>query len=252
MKRILLTSISAALLSSTLAMGNMTTVTLSGGTTSGGTVAAKAVFTTSANTVSVDLINSLTAAQMVDVAQALSDLHFTLTGTFASGLVSDTNRSYTGRLIDVTGMGVGTVSSDPENGIAANYNGWDFSNTGSVFTLEELGSAQNAHQLILGGTQGSSTPYPNANGSIHDNNGHTPFLQGDAVFTLTVAGVTANTSITAATFSFGTSPDNTGEFCTGCGTVVVQSVPEPRFVSLLLLGGMLLVAVYYRRRASVL
>jgi hypothetical protein len=46
--------------------------------------------------VTIDLFNNLTASQVNDVSQNLSDLSFTLSGTFATGLVTDTNRTYTG------------------------------------------------------------------------------------------------------------------------------------------------------------
>jgi hypothetical protein len=251
MKRILLTIISTtllALVSSTLAIASVTTITSSGGTTSGGPVNAKAVVTTGAGTVMIDLSNLLTASQVVNVAQNLSDFGFTLSGT-GFGTVGDANRTYTGRLIDV-GTG-GAVTTDSQNGIPANYNGWDFSNAGgSSFKLEDLGSSAGPAQLIIGGTSGSNTAYSSANGSIANNGPHNPFLQGDAVFSLSISGVTAATNVTSAFFSFGTSAPG-GELCTGCTTVVIQAVPEPRYVSFLLFGGMLLLAtIYYRRSAS--
>jgi uncharacterized protein (DUF697 family) len=185
------------------------------------------------------------AANLVDnVAQNLSDLKFTLSGTFATGLVNDTNRTYSGKLVHV-GAG-GAVTTDANNGIAANYNGWDFSNTGSVFLLEDLGSIAGPAQTILGGTT-STTTYSGAKGSIADNPAHNPFLQGPVHFVLTVAGVTAATNISAVTFSFGTTVCS--ETATNC--VTANPVPEPRFVSFLLIGAMLSAAAYYRKKRSV-
>lgn len=245
MKRLLLATISAIVLSATLAMANTFMVsTPAGSTTSGGSVNAQAVITTGLNSVTIDLTNLLTAAQMGNVAQALSDLSFTLSGAFATGLVSDTNRSYTGKLVDVAKGGA--VTTDAGNGVAASYNGWDFSNTLSTFLLEDLGSAAGPAQLILGGTT-STASYPSANASIAGNGPHNPFLQQDAVFTLSVTGVTAATNVTAGSLSFGTTLGT--DIITG--VVTPQAIPEPRFVSLLLFSGLLLVTIYYRRRASV-
>ena len=231
-----------AVLSSSLAMANTATyITPSGSTTGGGAVNDQAAFTTGAGTVTIDLTNLLTAAQVNDVAQNLSDLFFTLSGTFASGLVSDANRTYSGKLIDVAAGGA--VSTDSGNGIPASYNGWDFSNSGSTFLLNDLGSAAGPAQTIIGGTT-STTTYPGANGSIDGNGPHNPFLQGTAHFVLTIAGVTASTNITAATFSFGTAA---GSNIPG----VLQPVPEPRLGSFLLIGAMLSAAAYYRKKPSV-
>ncbi len=206
------------------AMATMITIATAGGSTQGGNpVNAQAVFTTGLNSVTIDLSNLLTAAQMVTVAQNLSDLSFTLSGTFAGGLVSDTNRIYSGKLIDVATDG--SVSTDGGNGIPARYNGWDFSNSGSTFLLEDLGSAAGPSQTIIGGKVGD-TAYSNANGSIAGNTPHNPFLQGTAHYVLTIAGVTASTNITAATFSFGTALGNN---IPG----VPQSVPEPSTMGLL-------------------
>jgi hypothetical protein len=229
-------------LSSGLAMANTVTyITPVGSTTSGGTVNAQAAITTGAGSVTIDLANLLTAAQMTDVAQALTDLSFTLSGTFASGLVSDTNRTYSGKLIDI-GSG-GAVTTDSGDGIAASYNRWFFTNSGSTFLLEDLGTGM-PKQSIVGGTAGSTSPYTGANGSITSNGPHNPFIQGKADFTLTIAGVTAATNVTGVIFSFGTTAGS--NLVTG----ILAPVPEPRFVSLLLIGG-LLMAMIYRKRAAV-
>ena len=66
--------------------------------------------------------------------------------------------------------------------------------------------------------------------------------QPDPVFSFSVAGVSSDTRVTAASFSFGTDPgdDVPGNVCTGdCGTTT-QSTPEP--VSFLMVGAGLICA----------
>ena len=237
LSRLLPTSL-LVILSSSLAMASSFTFTTPSGSTQGGQpVNAQAVFTTGLNSVTIDLSNLLTAAQMVTVAQNLSDLSFTLSGTFASGLVNNTNRSYSGTLIDVGALGAVSAGS-------GSFNGWDFSNSGSTFLLEDLGSLAGPAQTILGGTAGSFTAYSNANGSIVNNDPHNPFLQGIAHFTLGIAGVTAGTNVTAATFSFNTTLGNNID---GVGGSRPAAVPEPA-TYLMLGGGLLAIAALTRRR----
>ena len=63
-------------------------------------------------------------------------------------------------------------------------------------------------------------------GSIAGNGPHNPFLDGTAMFTLDVPGVTSATTVTSAIFSFGTSSDC--DLCTAPGTPRNNpTVPEP-------------------------
>lgn len=199
------------------------------------TVNASAAFTTGAGTVTIDLTNLLTAAQMNSVGQDLSDLSFILSGTFASGLVSDANRTYSGTFINVGANGVVSAASPT-------LNGWDFSNTGSTFLLEDLGSTAGPAQTIIGGTAGSNTAYSNAGGSIASNGPHNPFIQGTAHFVLNIAGVTANTTVTGATFSFGTTLGDNIPGTPG------SPVPEP--ISSALVGTGLVSLFFLRRRVA--
>jgi hypothetical protein len=103
-----------------------------------------------------------------------------------------------------------------------------------------VGSTAGPAQTIIGGTAGSSTAYSNANGSIDNNAPHNPFIQGVAHFTLNIAGVTASTNVTGATFSFGTTVGNNIP-ATGFST----PIPEPVSSALMGIG---LVSLFFLRR----
>jgi hypothetical protein len=235
---ILVGLLAAALTSGICSAATVTFVTPSGSTTGSNPLSASAAFTTGTNSVTIDLSNLLTAAQMNDASQLLSDIVFTLSGTFATGLVSNSNEATpTGTLIDV-GSG-GTVTSN-----AGPVGLWGFSNILNVFHLDDLNGGQSPKQTIIGGTPGSFTAYSNANSSITGGS-HSPFLQGTEHFVLTIAGVTTSTQVTAATFSFGTvACGQTGGTC-----ITGSAVPEPRATAAVLFGAVLLAAAYRRRKA---
>jgi hypothetical protein len=67
--------------------------------------------------------------------------------------------------------------------------------------MEAIGGGQPS-QLLLP----SSTSFTNANSSITGGQ-FNPFVVGSETFTLNLSGVTAATTISSATFSFGTGPD---------------------------------------------
>jgi hypothetical protein len=71
--------------------------------------------------------------------------------------------------------------------------------------------------------------YSNANGSIAGNNPHNPFINQTATWTLNITGITANTIVTAATFSFGTTAGNNVP-----GVPSVPSVPDGGTAGMLL------------------
>ena len=81
-----------------------------------------------------------------------------------------------------------------------------FSIVGNTITMEAIGGGQPSQMILPAGG-----PYTNANGSITGGQ-FNPFVNGSAAFTLALAGVSAATTITGATFSFGTGPDT---FITG-------------------------------------
>jgi hypothetical protein len=195
------------------------TITFEGtGTLTGQSVDASATFATGANTISISLSNLI--VNPTSVIQNISDLAFTLS----------------------TGQTVGTLSSSSgmERTVAANgtytngatvSTGWALSSSGGGLLLNVLGTPTAPDHTILGLPNGSNV-YGNANSSIAGNGPHNPFLAGVVTFNLNVAGVTAASTISSVTFSFGTTEGNnvTGHCTTGC----TPSVPEP--ASLLLLG----------------
>jgi hypothetical protein len=182
----------------------------------GQNVDASATITTGAGTVTIDLSNLLTAAQVRSIGQNLSDLSFTLDSTTSSGSVA----SSAGKFIDV-GSG-GTVTAASSKLLGSNLIGWVLSNSGGNYELNGLGALASPAQTIIGGTAGSFTAYSSANASIDGNSPHNPFVQGTGYFVLDIAGVTSTTDISNVAFSFGTTPGG------------IVRAPEPS--SLVLLG----------------
>jgi hypothetical protein len=238
--------------SSALVMANsITYVTPTGSTDlAGETVNASAMFTTSTDQVTIVLTNLLTSAQMISAGQAISDLSFTLSGDFQTGLVDSTDRSYTADFINIAG------GPTPPKGTAtsttATADRWFFSNVASTFLLEDLGAGQPKQTIVgSGGTACDPSPaYCNANSSIAGNGPHNPFIDGTATFTLNITGVTDATNITGAIFSFGTAAcdatENPGTCITG-----TSEVPEPSASGVFVAGAALIAAVFYRRRSVV-
>jgi hypothetical protein len=210
----------------------ITYVTPTGATTSGGPVDASATFTTGTNSISVSLSNL--QANITDVAQALSDLFFTYSGSNLSG---QTLTSSSGQEITVASNG--TFSLGPTVS-----SGWALSSpTSNTLLLNDLGAAGPTH-LILG-PPGSGGTYSNANGSIAGNGPHNPFLNQTAMFVISLMGITPSTTITSATFSFGTTA--------GINVAGVPSaVPLPGALSLFAtgLGGLGLLGWRRKRKAQ--
>lgn len=216
-----LLAIIAALGSGSIALASTITFIGSGTSSAGDAENSSAIFVTGAGTISVTLNDLL--SNPTDVAQNLSDLLFTL----SNGSTTGTLTTSSGTELTVNSGGTYSVGSSVPTG-------WALSSSGGSLLLEVLGTPEAPAHTIIGtssnGTYSGGT-YSNANGSIAGNGPHNPFLESGTTFTLSVPGVTAATTITAATFSFGTAAGNTL-----IGTA--SSVPEP--ITMLLVGAGLL------------
>jgi PEP-CTERM motif-containing protein len=189
-------------------------VTPTGATTGGGPVNASANFTTSTGQVAISLSNL--QANPTDVAQLISDLTFTLSGGITTGTLTTSSASF----INVAGNG--TTSS-----AGSGATGWGL-DPGTLH-LNVLNFSAGPSALIIG-PPGAGGVYTAANGSIADNGPHNPFINQTASFTIVNAAITAQTTVTGATFSFGTTA---GINVPGVPTT---PVPEPSTVTLFALG----------------
>jgi hypothetical protein len=196
--------------------GSITIFTPPGATNpvSGQPVDVTAMFTTSADQIVV-VVNNL-IVNPNDISQNLSDLFFTVSTGQNSGSINQALSSGTSRTVAGDGAftDAGTVS--PTH--------WALQTSGPQLLLNDLTGGQ-PKQTIIGSPNGSGV-YSNANGSIAGNGPHNPFLFGPVTFTLSVTGVTDASTITAATFSFGTA----------AGQNVAGIVPEPASATLIAIG----------------
>ena len=182
-----------------------------------GPLAASAAFTTSAGLLSVTITNGLSPTQIVSAGQTVSDLSFILSN--APGTLGTTSAS--GQLANIGDPGQAFIHNVPGDPVRWLGRGppppggtGSFSIEGNTITMEAIGGGQPS-QLILSGVTTSS------NASIQGGQ-FNPFVIGPATFTLALSGVTAATTITQVTFSFGTGPDT---FITAPDTFI--TVPGP-------------------------
>lgn len=179
-------------------------VTPAGSMQNGLPVDALVDITTGAGTVSVTLENL--EANPKSVAQNLSNL--VIDFSVPVGVTSLTSSA--GQEITVNSNGTFSLGGSVATG-------WALSSLTNAITLDDLaGGAAPAHTLI--GPPDGSSLYSNANSSIAGNGPHNPFLNQTATFTISAAGVTANTTVTGLVFSFNTEA--------GFNTTGV-AVPEP-------------------------
>jgi len=197
----------------------VTFVTPTGSSGSDGPLAASADFTTSAGQLTVTLTNLLSSSVIRSAGQALSDISFTLSN--APGTLGATtavgqqgNVSSTGLVTFVSGAPVRFLGQGPPPPGGTGT----FSITGNTILMEAIGGGQPSQMIAPAIANGGT--FTNVNAGFSN---FSPYTIGPATFTLNLSGVTAATTVTAATFSFGTGPDT---FIPGTSGPP-PAVPEP-------------------------
>jgi hypothetical protein len=212
-KRSFLWALGAILVTGVCASSSQADMWTASGTGSDGALDAQATFTISDGQIQVTITNLLSAASIRSIGQSVSDLSFTISN--APG--TNTSNTAAGQLANVDKNGNVTL----EPGTPGRWVGLEtekigknklkvlggFNITGDTITLEAIGGNQ-PNELILPADIGGK--YASAKGGGFDS--HNFSTDGPATFTLDLMGVTSSTTITAVTFSFGTSPDT---FLTG-------------------------------------
>jgi hypothetical protein len=220
-------------------------------------LSASADFTFGSGTLTVTLTNTLAANNFRSAGQALSDISFTLSnaaGTLGStsasgqfGNISGTSRHHssgvtvTYTLADVQTKGHTTTTFlTPTRWLGAQRYG-SFSTSSNTIMLETLGGGQPSQMIAPSIANGRT--YANGNNGLQQ---FDAYVIGPATFTLDLSGVTPTTTVTAATFSFGTGPET---FLSG---VFSSPTPAPPSVVLLGLGGLglALMLIQSRRRLA--
>lgn len=172
----------------------------SGTDSSGHQIAATANFTFGAGTLSLILSNDISSTAWISAGQALSDFQFTLSNGTTTG----------GSLTNITGTTVNIASNGSTTpGTPVSPTDWELSaNNSSTFLLNSLIGGQPDFMIAPAGTS-----FPNVNSSVDNFN---PYLLTGPV-TFTIAGdFTAATTISSASFSFGTGPE----------TIIPGGVPD--------------------------
>lgn len=187
-------------------------------------------------TVTITLNNNLTNAQVLAITNNISAVYFQVSGYNLAAVGLSSSNSAASTTI-AGGGGAATL------GAGFNPTGWAAGHSGSTVTVCVIcayginaNPPQPAHTITGGSGTGT---YANANGSIAGNGPHNPFLVGTVVFTLTVPGVTVNSTFSNVVVQFGTTatPPTT------------SVVPEP--ASMFLLGtGLVGIAAGIRRRRN--
>jgi hypothetical protein len=218
------------------------TITYTGnGTGADGDLAAKAIFTTGDGVITVVLSNELAADVVRSSGQAVSDITFTLSND-AGTLGTQTAAGQFGNVSGNPTPGVVTyVATDDQTGDTTPirwFSGTNAGVSGATVTLETIGGGQPSQMIAPFIADGGR--YTNANaGEVNFDS----YVIGPATFTLALSGVTANTTVTGVTFSFGTGPNT---FVPGSST----AVPEPSSLILAGIGGFCLISIVRRRQRA--
>jgi hypothetical protein len=186
-------------------------ITPPGASVGDASVNASATFETGSDTLRITLSDLL--ANPTSVRQLISDITFAF----------DSSISPSGaRLISAAGTGITVGNNGRTSGGTVPSDAWELNG----FHLSALGDGQPRGLII--GPAGAGGLYTSANGSIAGNNAHNPFYAGSATFVLSILGVTPDTVVNSATFSFGTTEG------INVTAVLVASVPDVGTTVLLL------------------
>jgi len=221
--------------------------TPSGSSDTDGPVSASALFTTSAGHIDITLTDTLAASLFHSQGQALSDLIFTLSnapgtqGTLTATGQEENINPTTGVVTFVSGAPSRLVGQGPPPPGGTGT----FNVSGNTITLEALGGGQPSEMILP--FEANGTAFPGAVDAGIDN--FDPYTDGSAQIGLDFSGITADTTVTAASFSFGTGPEITIGGTSGPGGPP-PPVPEPLTLSLFGAGLAGLVAMRRRRRAT--
>jgi hypothetical protein len=210
----------------------------------GDKILAKAVITTGAGTITIDLYNELGFADFKSRGQMISGLQFTTTNPDTSLLGATSLTTATGNLVDITGKTPGIVDDFDGPG-AAPLTHWALNEADKV-PEPNVTTLTGAHpfELIAPKANGSNE-YPNSNSSVSDS-GAQPSVLYSAHFVLSAANVTSATTITSFVFMFGTD----GDPFPGTPPPEDPTAPEPASLALAAVGLFGLVAARKRKQAK--
>jgi hypothetical protein len=196
----------------------------------GNPVSATATFTLNSvtDTIHIDLTNNI--VNQNDVSQNISDLFFTLSGPARTG-------SLTGSSGNTEFVNADRTTTADKTNVST---GWvlDQTNSSTGLHLNGLAGSVNVPAYTILGKPDATGNYSNANGSIAGNSAHNPFLFGTVGFDISVAGLTADQTVTGIVFSFGTTAGN---------NVPANNVPEGNSLFLLAAGLMPVLGIGLRQ-----
>ena len=182
---ILATLAGSALVASATPVSGSATGTIQGNSVD----ASYSIAVTSLGTITVTLNNLI--VDPTAVIQNISGISFNV----SNGSTSGASTANSGNLVDINSSGV--IDSGPT---ASTLSGWGLSQSGLNLYLSSLPGT------TIIGAPGAGGTYDQANGSIAGNGPHNPFVYLTATFTITDAGVNADTLFSGVTLYFGTGP----------------------------------------------